>query len=79
MEDHKKEKKGHLLDLKLPIGWLFAGYGLLLSIYGLVTRKDAYARSLGININLFWGIFLIFFGSFFLLLACLKKRSNQGE
>ena len=34
--------KGHILDLKLPIGWLLSAYGLLLGVYGLATKKDMY-------------------------------------
>lgn len=32
-------KQGHVLDLKLPIGWLLSIYGLGLGVYGLVTEK----------------------------------------
>jgi len=32
--------QGHVLDLKLPIGWLLSAYGVLLGIYGLVTKKE---------------------------------------
>ena len=49
-------------DLRLPIGILFTIYGLLLSIYGLVGNKEQYARSLGINVNLVWGIVMLVFG-----------------
>ena len=47
--------QAHVLDLKLPIGWLLSAYGLLLGIYGLVTKKEMYAKSLGFNLNVVWG------------------------
>jgi hypothetical protein len=66
-------KQGHALDLKLPIGWLIGGYGALLTVYGLVTKKEMYAVSLGINLNLIWGLLMLAIGGGFLLAAFLKK------
>jgi len=59
------------LDIKIPIGLLFTIFGLVLSIYGLVTGSDSafYARSLGYNINLYTGLFMLLFGIIMLLLA----------
>jgi hypothetical protein len=65
--------QGHVLDLKLPIGWLLSAYGLLLGTYGLVTKKEMYAISLGFNLNLVWGILMLVIGGGFLLAAFLKK------
>jgi hypothetical protein len=67
-------KQGHVLDLKLPIGWLLGGYGALLAVYGLLTKKEMYAVSLGINLNLIWGILMLAVGGGFLLAAFLKKK-----
>lgn len=51
------------MDLRLPIGVLFTLVGLMMAIYGLVTRdSEIYARSLGLNVNLWWGAFLAVFG-----------------
>jgi len=65
--------QGHVLDLKLPIGWLLSAYGVLLTVYGLMTEKEMYAISLGINVNLIWGILMLVIGGGFLLTARLKK------
>ena len=65
--------QAHVLDLKLPIGWLLSAYGLLLGIYGLVTKKEMYAKSLGFNLNLAWGILMLIIGGGFLLAAFLKR------
>jgi len=66
-------KQGHVLDLKLPIGWLLGAYGALLLVYGLATDKGMYAISLGININLIWGLVMLAVGGGFLLAAFLKR------
>jgi hypothetical protein len=56
-------------DLRLPIGIMFSLYGALLVIYGLISDKAIYARSLGININLVWGAVMLAFGLWMLFLA----------
>ncbi len=50
------------LDIRLPIGMLFATLGTLLGLYGLWGDKAIYARSLGVNINLWWGLAMLAFG-----------------
>jgi len=59
------------LDIKIPIGLLFTIFGLILSIYGLFTASDAetYAKSLGVNINLYTGLFMLVFGLFMLIMS----------
>jgi hypothetical protein len=68
--------QGHVLDLKLPIGGLLSAYGVLLTVYGLVTKKEMYAISLGFNLNLIWGILMLAIGGGFLLTAFLKKKKK---
>ncbi|HST10296.1 MAG TPA: hypothetical protein VLL05_07955 [Terriglobales bacterium] len=64
------------LDIRLPMGWMFTVFGVLLGGYGVLTRGDStYIRhSLGINVNLWWGCVLLVFGGIMLLLARSKKR-----
>jgi len=69
--------QGHVLDLKLPIGWLLGAYGLLLGIYGLVTKKEVYEKSLGLNLNLAWGVLMLAIGGAFLLAAFLKRDKKS--
>jgi hypothetical protein len=57
------------LDLRLPIGLMFTIFGVLLTGFGLVSDPTMYARSLGINMNLWWGVVLLGFGLVMLLLA----------
>ena len=60
------------LDIRLPIGLMFALLGLLLSGYGMLSDRAIYAKSLGINVNLDWGVVLLAFGIVMLLLARRK-------
>jgi len=63
------------LDIRWPIGLMFSLVGLLLTLFGFATRNDPemYARSMDININLIWGIILLLFGAFMLIMAMRKK------
>ena len=63
-------------DLRIPIGLMFTIYGVLLTVYGVFSDKEIYARSLNININLIWGIVLLVFGAFMLIMArCGAKET----
>jgi hypothetical protein len=53
------------LDIRWPIGLMFSLIGMLLTGYGAVKSGDS--QSLGININLIWGIVLLVFGVLMLL------------
>jgi hypothetical protein len=57
------------LDIRIPIGLLFSAIGLLLVVYGAVSGSSLYERSLGININLWWGGVLVVFGVGMLLVS----------
>ena len=65
------------LDLRLPIGLMFTAYGVMLTGYGLLSDKAIYARSLGINMNLRWGVVLLAFGLVMLGLAMRASRRRQ--
>ena len=56
------------LDIRWPIGLMFTLIGALLALNGILTgsNTEMYARSLGININLIWGIVLLVFGTLML-------------
>lgn len=55
------------LDIRLPIGLLFAILGALLLGYAAISDPAIYARSLGVNVNLWWGMVLLAFGAGMLL------------
>jgi hypothetical protein len=50
------------LDIRIPIGLLFGLLGAILAVFGLFSDRAIYERSLGININIWWGLVLIVFG-----------------
>jgi len=64
-----------MLDIKIPIGLMFSIFGVLLLIYGFITRNDAvlYQKSLSHNINLWMGGLMLLFGVVMLSLIRKKK------
>ena len=62
------------LDIRLPIGLLFSIFGVLLIGYGALGAKSIYARSLDVNINLWWGLIMLGFG---LVMFVLGKRGTK--
>ena len=58
------------MDIRLPIGLMFGVFGVLLIVYGALTAGgEMYAASLGININLWWGLVMLIFGGTMLALG----------
>jgi hypothetical protein len=59
------------LDLRIPMGFMFTLVGAILTMFGLATRDraDLYAKSLGIDANLWWGAVLLVFGIVMLMLG----------
>lgn len=64
-------------DLRLPIGLMFSLFGAMLTIYGLTADSAIYQKSLGINVNLYWGIGLLIFGG--LMLTFALRGSGRDE
>ncbi len=66
-----------VFDLRIPLGWLFAVLGLLLVIAGLRATPATDARSLGMNINLVWGLVMLGFAFICLWLARREARRRK--
>ena len=47
------------LDIRVPTGGMFILLGLLLVGTGVVTHQE----SMGINVNLYWGLVMLAFGA----------------
>ena len=68
-----------MLDIKIPIGFMFSIFGLLLTIYGIVTYSniEMYKKSFEINVNLWSGIGMLIFGGLMILLS--RKKIKKIE
>ena len=74
------------LDIRLPIGLMFALLGTLLAVFGLIGDKSVFQRSLGINVDLWWGLVMLVFGVVMFVLgrrgtatARLAEESSEGK
>jgi hypothetical protein len=65
-----------MLDIRIPIGLLFTLLGVLLTVYGLLTREDAalYVKSFQQNVNLWSGLLMLVFGAGMLWWARRGKK-----
>jgi hypothetical protein len=66
------------MDIRLPMGLMFSIIGGIIAVYGVFTQHDAIydEHSLGININLWWGLIMFAFGVIMLLLSFGKKDKS---
>ncbi|MFZ1938724.1 MAG: Na+/galactose cotransporter [Terracidiphilus sp.] len=64
------------MDTRIPLGMMFTLAGTLLAAFGLSTRgnPDVYTRSLGIDLNVWWGFPLMAFG---ILMLALGRRGQM--
>jgi len=64
------------IDIRLPLGILFLLVGSVLVVYGAASDPSLYGQSLGINVNLYWGVVLLAFGA---LMYALSRRAARAE
>jgi hypothetical protein len=64
------------IDIRLPLGILFLLVGSVLVVYGTASDPSLYRQSLGINVNLYWGVVLLAFGA---LMYALSRRAARAE
>jgi hypothetical protein len=65
------------LDIRVPLGAMFTLLGLLLTGFGLFGTKIIYEKTLGIDVNLDWGLVLLAFGVIMLYLGL--RGLSHGE
>ena len=64
------------LDVRLPMGLMFLIIGAVLVVVGLTSQAPEYARALGINLNLWWGLVMCGLGAVMLLLVMRARPRN---
>jgi len=63
------------LDIRIPIGSMFALMGALLAGYGVFGSHEIYGRSLGLNVNLIWGSVLLVCGAALIVMGTRSGRA----
>jgi len=64
------------LDIRLPIGIIFTLYGAILIIYGVLADPAIFVNSLGVNIDVWWGVAMLVFG---LVMGALVFRTSRQK
>ncbi len=64
------------LDIRWPIGLMFAVLGALLAVYGGVTLGKPGTAPSGIPVNLYWGLVMLAFG---LLMLAGARGAKKPE
>jgi hypothetical protein len=67
------------IDIRLPIGLMFTIFGVILAAYGALSNPAIYVRSLGVNVNVAWGVVLLVFGGIMLLLGWRGHRVSASK
>jgi len=69
------------MDIRLPIGLMFGIMGAMLAAYGVMTLNSSIytEHSLGINVNLIWGLVLILFAAVMLGLVWKSRSGGKTE
>jgi len=65
------------LDIRWPIGIIFTIYGTLLLVFGVLADPTIFGRSLGVNIDIWWGGAMLVFGLFMGALALRASRQSR--
>jgi len=65
------------LDIRWPIGIIFTIYGIALILYGVWADPEIFQRSLGVNIDVWWGAAMLVFGLFMTGLAWRASRRSR--
>jgi hypothetical protein len=66
------------MDLRFPIGLMFTAFGAILTVYGFLSDRAIYERSLGIDVNLWWGLVLLAFGLVMLFFAIRGAKRRDA-
>lgn len=77
MTEHSGSEGGsHVIAIGNYIGALLAVFGVLIALYGLFGPPEQTEKSLGYNINLWWGLVMIACGGLGFLGTYLSRRKG---
>ncbi|QYJ15207.1 hypothetical protein Rxycam_01022 [Rubrobacter xylanophilus DSM 9941] len=68
----------HALAIGFYVAAIILAFGAILVLYGLLGPTGQLRKSLGINANLWWGLFMVAFGIVVLALSWFSPRRRSG-
>lgn len=79
VEESLQSGGGHALAIGFYVAALVLIIGTALVLYGLLGSADQEYKALGININLWWGLFMVFFGCVVLGMSFASPRRRASQ
>ncbi len=79
VEESLQSGGGHALAIGFYVAALVLIIGTALVLYGLLGSANQEYKSLGINMNLWWGLFMVFFGCVTLGLSFASPRRRAAR
>jgi uncharacterized membrane protein YeiB len=79
VEEIQSTGGGHSLAIGFYIAAIVLIFGTILVLYGLLGPAAQTQKSLGINVNLWWGLFMIAFGCVVLGMSLASPRRRAAR
>ncbi len=79
VEEAVQSGGGHALAIGFYVAALVLIIGTALVLYGLLGSSEQEYKSLGININLWWGLFMVVFGCVVLGMSYASPRRRAAR
>jgi hypothetical protein len=79
VEESQQSGGSHALAIGFYVAALILIIGTALTLYGILGPAAQQYKSLGININLWWGLFMVFFGCVVLGLSFASPRRRAAQ
>jgi hypothetical protein len=79
VEEIQSTGGGHALAIGFYVAAIVLIFGTILVLYGLLGPAAQTQKSLGININLWWGAFMIVFGCVVLGISLASPRRRAAQ
>ena len=79
VEEAVQSGGGHALAIGFYVAALVLIIGTALVLYGLLGPSEQEYKSLGININLWWGLFMVVFGFVVLGMSYASPRRRAAQ
>jgi hypothetical protein len=69
------------LDIRIPLGLIFLIIGGIMATFGIFTHGDAaiYEKSLGVDLNLTWGLIMFVFGAIMYFVGRRQKWQDDPK
>ena len=78
-EESLQSGASHVMAIGFYIAGIILIIGTALTLYGLLGPAQQQYKSLGININLWWGLFMVVFGCVVLGLSYASPRRRAAR